>query len=63
MFIDFDSKELGSHFKTNEKYLEIHWKNLEKSWDNRAILLVRKVVTLKYSENILPIYLFVQKLH
>ena len=29
----FDLKQLQRHFKNHEKYLEIYFKNLEKSWN------------------------------
>ena len=31
---NFDSKQLESYFKNNEKYLEICFKNLGKSWNS-----------------------------
>ena len=39
-FVDFGSKELGSHFKNNEKYLKIHLKN-------HGILTAQKVGILR----------------
>ena len=37
---DFNSKELRSHFKNNEKYLEICLKSLENSLENPKMLSV-----------------------
>ena len=32
-FLDLCSKQLGNDFKIMKKYLEIYFKNLEKSWN------------------------------
>ena len=42
MIYRFYFKELGSYFENNEKYLEIHWKPLEKSLKNLNPALLSK---------------------